>query len=73
MRSLDVCPSCQSGRMLAYKSKTVGRNRTRYLRCSCCPHRGKEILRVDAIGRPEYVDTRAGILQASTRVTSRDT
>jgi hypothetical protein len=62
MRSLDICQQCGSGRMLAYKSKTVGQNRTRYLRCSHCSARGKEILRVDALGRPEYADTRAGIL-----------
>jgi hypothetical protein len=60
MKSLDVCPQCQAGRMLAYKTKTSGGNRIRYLRCSHCRCTGKEILRVDALGRPEYTDTRAG-------------
>ncbi len=62
MRSLDICQRCGSGQMRAYKSKTVGSNRTRYLKCSHCRCTGKEILRVDALGRPEYADTRAGIL-----------
>jgi hypothetical protein len=62
MRSLDVCRRCGSGRMLAYKTKTKGSNRTRYLKCSHCSARGKEIIKVDELGRQIFSDTRAGIL-----------
>ena len=49
--------------MKTYKAITNGLSRTRYLRCTLCDETGKEILRVDHLGRPLLflnVDTRAG-------------
>ena len=49
--------------MRVYKTITNGLSRTRYLRCTLCDETGKEILRVDHLGRPLLfldVATRAG-------------
>jgi len=46
MKSGDVC-KCEQGRMLAYKTRTSGEHRIRYLRCTSatCTERGKEVLK----------------------------
>jgi hypothetical protein len=59
MRSGDLCESCQVGVMKRYKTMPiVGMNRTRYLKCDCCGCTGKELTRVDELGRDAI--TRAG-------------
>ena len=52
MRHLDPCPTCHTGTMRKYCTKTKGRNRSRYLKCDQCDEHGQEVFRVDALGRP---------------------
>lgn len=51
MRSQGPCPACEAGRMLTYKTRTVGATRVRYLKCSACQVTGSEQLRIDDLGR----------------------
>lgn len=51
MRTGDTCPTCGTGTMRRYKTKTVGLNRTRYLKCDRCGATGKHSTAVDAKGR----------------------
>ena len=53
MRTGDACV-CGSGVMHTYKTDTRGMWRTRYLKCNSgdCGKTGKEVLSVDARGRP---------------------
>lgn len=44
MRSLDPCPACKIGRMLTTCTRRRAGHKLRYLRCSLCGHRGKEIV-----------------------------
>ena len=55
MRSLDRCSQCGLGSMITYKTSSKGLSRTRYLRCDGCGEHGKEILRIDHLGRPTFI------------------
>jgi len=61
MRSLDRCEVCQAGRMMVYKSKSLGARRLKYLKCSSCGSTGKEWIRLDSLGRQSFeLDTSSG-------------
>ena len=51
MRSGDRCLVCGLGSMKVFSVRTRGLSRTRYLRCTHCQATGKEILKVDHLGR----------------------
>lgn len=50
MRSQDRC-KCGIGRFTSYCSRTRGSLRTTYLKCDNCGETGKQLSRVDHIGR----------------------
>lgn len=54
MRHLDPCATCDGGTMRKYATKTKRGNRTRYLKCDGCGANGKEVFRVDDLGRPVF-------------------
>ncbi|MEO8271810.1 MAG: hypothetical protein ABI557_18950 [Aureliella sp.] len=54
MRHLDPCPSCSSGTLRQYSTKTKGHNRRRYLKCDRCNERGQEVFPIDELGRPLF-------------------
>ncbi len=54
MRSRERCPKCGIGRMKIVTTRTTGSLRKRYLKCSECDETGKEVLRIDDLGRPIY-------------------
>ena len=56
MRSLERCKSCGVDRMKTRTVITRGSSRVRYLVCRSCGATGKEVLRVDDLGRPIFVD-----------------
>jgi uncharacterized Zn finger protein len=61
MRSLDRCPSCGVGRMTSYTCRTRGSMRTTYLKCDNCGQTGKQLSKVDHIGRiVTYLSTSDG-------------
>lgn len=51
MRTGDICDECHVGTMRRRSTKTVGRTRTRYLKCDHCATTGKEITSIDDRGR----------------------
>ncbi len=55
MRHLDPC-HC-GGTMKRYATKTLGRVRTRYLKCDRCEATDQEVFYVDDRGRPLYAST----------------
>lgn len=54
MRSLDRCQQCEVGRMRTYKTRSIGFNRVRYLKCEFCKAKGREQFSIDAQGRPVF-------------------
>ena len=51
MRSGERCTKCHIGRMRTRSVFTRGSSRVRYLVCKHCRNTGKEVLRVDDLGR----------------------
>lgn len=54
MRSGERCSKCLVGKMKTRTVFTRGSSRVRYLICRSCKATGKEVLRLDDIGRPIY-------------------
>ena len=55
MRSLDRCEVCRFGQMKTVTTRSKGLSRKRYLRCNNCGSTGKEILRIDHLGRQVFI------------------
>lgn len=51
MKSGDICPNCKRGVIGIVSSQSRGDFQARYLRCSCCNHRGKSVVRSEEIRR----------------------
>jgi len=49
MKTLDPCPACKIGRMLTTCTRRRAGRKLRYLRCSLCGHRGKEVVESSTI------------------------
>ena len=65
MRSLDRCEVCGLGRMMTYKTKTMGAARKKYLKCDHCGENDSEPCGADDLGRSILkARTRSGIGQS---------
>ena len=69
MRSGDRCLVCGLGSMKVFSVRTRGLSRTRYLRCTHCQATGKEILKVDHLGRQLFIFDL--VATPSTEITTR--
>jgi hypothetical protein len=71
MRSRERCERCNVGKMHVDTVRTAGSRRVRYLQCTECKHRGKEVCALDDLGRPVYSLPIGSTLNHSNNVTQR--
>ena len=68
MRSKERCSECNVGKMRTRTTITRGSSRVRYLVCPSCKATGKEVLRLDDLGRPLFSDSVATHSKNDSRV-----